>query len=434
MFLPHLEHLPTFLSFSPDGFQFTCIFPLAKVQVRRCRNPVNKNDRQSATALREHILNLDPFEDGLDVSLQQYVQLCCCVRYHRTQISDIALLKHLCRRWKKELCSAYTTEDESQPAPGTTRKIKPTVKEESEGSKTYSDSDFKRCDDSQHPDRGLSAARTDTAKWACTQILQKQLVDTVSRIDKAIKDLKAVRDGVQGQLADIPEDIGFRKTSRKSRYASSSRTIETRSTTGSLPWSFTPRPLPSEKSMLKALTDQVRDSGSKSGLIYLYTRKSDPGFIKVGYTTRSSTKRLREWEDSCNYKPILLVESERVPNVARAELLIKKELALGGHWRRETYCKHNKLCYTEHKEWFEVSLETATEVVRRWTNWMRDAAPYDAFGQLEEFWELWFGVLSHFVVPIRSSCLLEGQWISDQDNPSRTSQSLKSHLVQYCVN
>lgn len=47
---------------------------------------------------------------------------------------------------------------------------------------------------------------------------------------------------------------------------------------------------------------------SKTGSIYLYTRASSPGYVKIGYSCNVQS-RLKDWQRSCGYKPILLAAS-----------------------------------------------------------------------------------------------------------------------------
>jgi hypothetical protein len=167
--------------------------------------------------------------------------------------------------------------------------------------------------------------------------------------------------------------------------------------------------------MLKLLTDPITEYSSQIGLIYLYTRASDPGLIKFGCTTRTTKIRFSEWEKSCGYKPILLYSTARIPNVRRLESLIKKDLNLQGRGRQETYCKHNKNCRTNHTEWFEISLPAALLLVDSWVAWMCEASPYRCIAKadcrnppvavLRDEWRLHFESLSRRKVEIRSRCL-----------------------------
>lgn len=167
--------------------------------------------------------------------------------------------------------------------------------------------------------------------------------------------------------------------------------------------------------MLKLLTDPISEYSSQTGYLYAYARVSDPGFAKVGCTTRPKDVRLKEWEKSCGYKPILLYSTGPVPNVRRLESLVKKDLNLGGRGRQETYCKHNKYCPRNHSEWFEVSVREVMLLVDAWVAWMQDALPYRSIAKadcknppvavLQDEWRRHFVSMSRRQVEIRSSCL-----------------------------
>ncbi|KAL4724577.1 hypothetical protein ACLX1H_008018 [Fusarium chlamydosporum] len=69
----------------------------------------------------------------------------------------------------------------------------------------------------------------------------------------------------------------------------------------------------------------------KAGYIYIYEVVGNPGFVKIGYTTRSVDERLQEWEFDCNRVPKLLYPvasstAKAIPNARRVEALCHAEL------------------------------------------------------------------------------------------------------------
>lgn len=408
--LPQLQHVPKFLDFSPNDDGFKCIFPSSRATFPRCGNPVNKKDRQSALLLRAEICALDPFEDGIEAHLQSYAQLCCCLRNHREKVSDPPLLKQLCFQWTKQLRSAHTMSGQETVNSAATPAdpIEAAIEDVVDHLTTPKNAQRAPLDTTpDHGDRGTvikeraSQDTKDTPRSSSHDDLsQENYQEPNTRSANTDNSTLNPRQSQENPVAPAEAPV---------------RQIITRSQTGSLPWRFTPRRTPAEKTMLKLLTDPITEHSSQIGLIYLYTRASDPGFIKFGCTTRTTKIRFNEWEKSCGYKPILLYSTARIPNIQRLESLIKKDLNLQGRGRQETYCKHNKNCGTNHTEWFEISLPAALLLVDSWVAWMCEASPYRCIAKadcrnppvavLRDEWRLHFESLSRRKVEIRSRCL-----------------------------
>jgi hypothetical protein len=401
MLLPQLPHLPKFLDFSPDDDGFTCIFPLSRAQFRRCRKTVNKKDRQSAILLREEICASDPSEDGIETYLQSYAQLCCCTQYHRAEVNDPPLLKQLSNQWKKQLRfgAAIDSQEAGRIAATHADHLEPVPKDEVDEAECSMHRNATTPKNSQRvtqrptPDSHKSSPPEDAGSKDDRQIANTRPQKTNTRALNLYQS-----QAKPATVAEVPV-----------------KTVITRSQTGSLPWAFTPRRPPAEKTMLKLLTDPISEYSSQVGLIYLYTRWSNPGYIKLGCTTRHEQVRLNEWAKSCGYKPILLYTTGPIPNVRRLESLLKKDLSLQGRGRQETYCKHNKHCSKNHIEWFEVSLAEALLLVDNWVTWMRDASPYRCMVKanhknppvvvIREEWRQYFQSLSQRKIKIRSQFL-----------------------------
>jgi hypothetical protein len=107
----------------------------------------------------------------------------------------------------------------------------------------------------------------------------------------------------------------------------------------------------------------------RDGHVYMYEVKGNPGFVKIGYTTRSVEERLQEWVFNCNRDPKALYPvptntTAVIPNVRRVEALCHAEL---NHRNIRIYCDR---CLTQHLEWFEISSTEAIAVIQKWSNWM----------------------------------------------------------------
>ena len=422
MSLPHLQHLPNFFDFSPEDDQYTCIFPLASAQFRRCRKSVNKMDRQSALALRNEICAFDPFEDSIEPYLQRYAQLCCCTQYHRVQIGDPPLLKQLSLQWKKQLRSAHDLESQEAVAGASNNAGHVDLATRDEVDKLecllHKDSTTpkspplaRRDDPPEHHDEMTVVKKTVPLppKGQHDSVTDDAGTDHDSRIPNR-RPQEVVRQSNNSTI-----QVNQRQREPAAPAVAQLRRIQTRSQTGSLPWSFMPRRRPAESTMLKTLIEPISDYSSQVGVIYLYTRETDAGYIKLGCTIRDPLVRMKEWKKSCGYEPILLYTSKPVPYVRRLESLLKRELSLQGRGRQETHCKYNKHCQKDHTEWFEISLPEMQLLVDAWSNWMCEAMPYRRVAKcscknaplalMREEWQRHFESLSRRKIEIRCHCL-----------------------------
>ncbi|KAF7180835.1 hypothetical protein CNMCM7691_010126 [Aspergillus felis] len=106
----------------------------------------------------------------------------------------------------------------------------------------------------------------------------------------------------------------------------------------------------------------------KDGFVYLYEVEGNNGFVKIGYTNRTTDVRHEEWAFACNRATKLLYPDSsnprKVPNARRVEALCHAELH---HRRLRIYCTG---CLKQHLEWFEIAPVDAIAVIRKWSNWM----------------------------------------------------------------
>lgn len=91
----------------------SCISPAPSKGFRRCQNPVNANDRATASKLRRNILSsiTSPHVDLIDAELREYAKRSCCVRYHRAQVDDEQVMSGLVSRWRDELIAQRIRHD-----------------------------------------------------------------------------------------------------------------------------------------------------------------------------------------------------------------------------------------------------------------------------------------------------------------------------------
>jgi hypothetical protein len=142
-----------------------------------------------------------------------------------------------------------------------------------------------------------------------------------------------------------------------------------------LPWfDDVPNPRECYDLVKKAVTDSSAKTHNIEGYVYLYEVEGNPGLVKIGYT-EALEKRHKDWAFDCNREtkplyPLSKDDLEKVPNAPRVEALCHKELA---------YCKIRVdcgACLKEHVEWFEISSKRAIQVIKKWSQWMRQN-PYE---------------------------------------------------------
>lgn len=122
---------------------------------------------------------------------------------------------------------------------------------------------------------------------------------------------------------------------------------------------------PFQRSLYDILTSPLdaEERRAKDGYLYAYEVEGSPGFIKIGYTSRSVDIRHAEWTDDCNRRATLLYpleddEVERVPNARRIEALCHAVLHA---YRRRIDCS---ACRRQHIECFEVAVDKAIQTIR----------------------------------------------------------------------
>lgn len=164
---------------------------------------------------------------------------------------------------------------------------------------------------------------------------------------------------------------------------------------------FRPRIVPQNQSVFSKLRDPLRPR-SATGTIYLFTRTSSPGFVKIGYSKWPAQCRLRDWEKTCGYKPILLASFDDVPHMQKVEQLIHFELA--DAWRVEKRCAK---CPRRHQEWFEIDTRDAIKVAEQWVEWMKKAKPYDEDKYLTDDWIYQLRRLEADGIPVTAESLLD---------------------------
>lgn len=146
---------------------------------------------------------------------------------------------------------------------------------------------------------------------------------------------------------------------------------------------FKPHQVSPSNTVASTLLENLTPRDSRIGSLYLFTRTSSPGHIKIGITQQTVQTRLSSWQRQCGYIPRLAASFSDVPHVYRVESLVHFELAK--YWRTEIKCSG---CPRQHQEWFEVANDYAIEVARKYVDWIKEAQPFGEDGCLKPVWEV----------------------------------------------
>lgn len=131
----------------------------------------------------------------------------------------------------------------------------------------------------------------------------------------------------------------------------------------------------SPESMRKLLFRHINISrDSKPGVVYCYAVEENPGFVKIGYTTRTAELRREEWEFDCNRRIRNLHPNEEGAQVTvrypgRVEALCHEELK---EYNVKVECS---ACMKQHQEWYAIDAKIAIATIQKWSRWI-DEEPY----------------------------------------------------------
>ncbi|KAK7991693.1 hypothetical protein PG996_013288 [Apiospora saccharicola] len=137
-----------------------------------------------------------------------------------------------------------------------------------------------------------------------------------------------------------------------------------------------------EDSVFHKILDPLIERDAETGSLYIFSRPSSPGYVKIGWTAHKVEGRLEGWA-KCGYTPHLLFRVYSVPHAQRVETLTHYELIK--EWRKQRPCV--QCGGVEHHEWFEISRRKAKKSLRLWASFMAKAVPYDSNGYLKSEWQ-----------------------------------------------
>lgn len=364
------SRFPSFYSNSLDVDPFTCIHPSKNKGYPRCKNPVNYADRVEAAALRKALLSLSVEEGQLVQNLQRYAELCCCKRSHRGDAKELGVYRRVAIEWFADLdrhkCQLSGIES------GVTRKAAVAndkmelIQSPSSHSVTpISMKHISPCPRETPPATATAVGRRSPSTPSNSMFSSLGTEGRSGSFEDASR-----KEDVPGQPLDEVVLGTVARPMAQETAAEPPRFIPYKSRRNEVLDQVVPLPLTSLE--------------SGNGTLYMYRRETDPGFLKIGYTTLVADDRFAWIEILCGYAPIPLRQIRRVPRIKRVERLVHIELM---QYRRKcTTCQLNPDCETVHIEWFEVDEAMAMGVMDRWTEWMVEAEPYGADDRLSKEW------------------------------------------------
>lgn len=341
----------------------------------RCRWLSSNNER--AIELYETISSL-PAETVSIELLEEYILCWCCISgraRHRDRIEDVELLVSLAERWQDEI-RRHTAKQFSlaasvvQLGEGTILEDAtsiPATGNSSRASSVYNTDIASPAQD--RPDTAASSSISTTPPTSLTSLWSYQtdsLTSTNTSLAISPQDSRSgPRYDLRSHETNKPtNEISVRPTAPSFRPPLSEFRIHIK------------EPDRSQCVSQNILNNLVRRD-FETGSLYIFDRNSSPGYVKIGWTARSVSRRLEDWS-KCGYTPNLLFSVDDVPHAQRVETLTHYELIK--EWRRERMCKG---CETSHEEWFAVSKERAKQVLGGWVEFMKVAEPYDSEGFLK---------------------------------------------------
>jgi hypothetical protein len=178
-------------------------------------------------------------------------------------------------------------------------------------------------------------------------------------------------------------------------------------------------------SMFDTISKTLTQKQKETGTLYCCSRPSDEGFYKHDCAVeRTVVERVRSLQTCSGPSNLVAIQySVKSKYAFQAKSLVQQELQ--AYHRREQRCL-NLNCVKKHKGWFELDLNLIKRVMRRWSQWMNDANPYDDQGRLRENWKQYCERLEEEGTAITSSELYlawqEGLVVAEDSDEDATDE------------
>ena len=345
-YIPPVHTFISFYELDPSSRQ-NCIYVLKNGEI--CRWPRSEKEKDLAATIQKRIVATPLTELSLDL-LQEYIKNNCCMNgnaKHKERIEDVNVLGPLAQRWLDEI-NSHAKQTVFLPTPATPARVHATTQDK------FSIIPFPQ--QNRFPSSTNSPQSNSSMLWG-------------TALSKYRQSERQSRYGLRsGDADDTISSV------RRSSFISNRPISEFRP--------HIANPLPSD-SVVGKIVEQLVKRDFETGSLYIFSRGSSPGYVKIGWTAGTIQTRLDIWA-KCGYIPNLLFSVVAVRNARRVETLTHFELIK--EWRRERRCKAPH-CLKSHQEWFEVSIERATAVLGNWAEFMNKANPYGADGKLRPRWK-----------------------------------------------
>lgn len=365
----HRSTIPSIFGISLADLRFTCIEPEPKTR-HRCKNKINKTTTiPQAFDLWHEIARSTPLEDDIWYLLKELAERLHCFR-HRKMDKFKSSLRLIVKFWHTELRVAYRADQQLDPDGEPAEALM-----HSETRMTYEESLLQK-DFSSLATPNVGVARNDpvcvTIDSSSRMPLNRPSTPRRSHRAPPSRYTERFYPDRRGGIS-VPESTAHTQSAARTRdtefipYLSPSIYDHD---TSSKPLSCPPH---LKDILWKPLNADSPDS--ETGQLYIFSRSSDPNYVKIGFTKGPVLDRLKEWENGCNYKPKLRYQTGKLPWAGRLEKIVHGHLV----WqrRKEAKCKSNPKCQREHNEWFEMSVTEAIGVVQRWESWALRYGPYE---------------------------------------------------------
>ena len=376
---PGISFFISFRDLDPSS-QNQCIFYTQKGT--RCRHRCSASDNARARDLCRAI-SLTALEPICSDMLRDYILLNCCrmgANKHRERIKEENLLVPLTQRWQNEICgyTEYRT-PMHMPSPGRCGQCKYAHPAAPSYAYARMPSNFSSATINESMQNSIYDPETDGAARK-NEIVPNRIHDSSWKV-QCNRHEGSNENSVEAFVSQQRYNL------RSYHHNSAVSSISTQDIPNPQPplsefHQHIKDPRPTDSVFYKLLSP-LKNRDYKDGSLYIFDRTSSPGHVKIGWTSRTVSCRLNEWS-KCGYKPNLLFSVSDVPQAQRVETLAHYELIK--EWRREWKCNEGRGCGKSHKEWFEVSIERAEQVMENWTEIMRRVEPYDSHGQLKPQW------------------------------------------------
>ncbi|KAL6852473.1 hypothetical protein ACO1O0_007018 [Amphichorda felina] len=155
--------------------------------------------------------------------------------------------------------------------------------------------------------------------------------------------------------------------------------------------------------LLEFMREETPERELDSGFVYCFTEKSTPGYVKIGWAKAKEPcgphiieeELDMDSQDHQDVKGRIMKLAKDCSLETRIEFALYMPCAAGKMERlvHRTLHEYQRIvqrcrkmtCRTKHKEWYEVSVNYARDIVKQWQQFS-NVKPYDKVGVANQFW------------------------------------------------